>query len=96
LWLSPLAILVKEPWRVSDAIVALSPLSAFAAALEFDYLRTPWFYEHSVLGSLRYEYPAWTVYAGLIAAILASLTLFSARRGAVNRQQETIQRMPMS
>jgi hypothetical protein len=95
-WLSPLAILVRDPWHVSDAIVALSPLSAFAAALEFDYLRTPWFYEHSVLGSLRYEYPAWTVYAGLFAGILALLTVISARRGAGHQQQETIQRIPMS
>jgi hypothetical protein len=55
---------------------------AFAVALDVDYLRVPWFHEHSVLGSLRYDYLAWPVYAGSLAALAAllSFTDWSNRR----------------
>jgi len=80
-WLAPLAVLFSDPGLVTDLIVALNPLSAFAVALDVDYLRLPWFYEHSVLGSLRYDYPAWPVYAGSFAALAGLLSLPDWRRG---------------
>ena len=69
-WLGPLAEMSGNwPW-LTNAIVAISPISLFATALDLDVLRTSWFYEHSVLGSLRYAYPSW----GATVAVLAILT----------------------
>ena len=69
-WLGPLAEMSGNvPW-ITNAIVAISPVSLFATALDLDVLRTSWFYEHSVLGSLRYTYPSW----GATVAVLAILT----------------------
>ncbi|MBK1702993.1 hypothetical protein [Halochromatium glycolicum] len=40
-----------------DALIALNPLTALAVAGQTDYLRMDWFYRHSPLGSLRFDYP---------------------------------------
>ena len=60
---------------LTNFIVAASPISAFATALDFDILRTNWFYEHSVLGSLRYDYQPWWTYIAVLL-VLATITLF--------------------
>jgi hypothetical protein len=41
-----------------DVVVAASPLSYLAAAAGHDWLRDPWLYTHSPIGSLRFAYPA--------------------------------------
>lgn len=74
-WLAPVAELSGNSIGITNAIVAISPLSAFAVALDVDYLRTSWFYEHSVLGSLRYSYPSWLHYVTSFS-ILTILTIF--------------------
>ena len=58
LWLGPVAESFAERGALVNTIVALSPLSYLAALADFDYLRATWFYEHSALGALRYEYPS--------------------------------------
>ncbi len=73
-WLGPVAELTGNPPLLTNFIVAASPVSAFATALDFDILRTSWFYEHSVLGSLRYDYQPWWTYIAVLL-VLATITL---------------------
>jgi hypothetical protein len=84
IWLGPVAELSGNSGWVTNLVVAVSPLSAFSVALDFDFLRTNWFYQHSALGSLRYAYASWFVYvAGLAAAsilFIVSANLFSTSR----------------
>lgn len=71
-WLAPLAEATGNvPW-LTNAIVGLSPLSALAVALDFDILRSNWFYEHSAIGSMRYAYPASNTYL-IILLVLSSI-----------------------
>lgn len=71
LWLGPLAELSGNKPMLSNLIVGISPLSVIATSLDFDYLRTSWFYKHSVLGSLRYEYFSASSYMLALIAIIA-------------------------
>ena len=71
LWLGPLAEATGNSSTTTNLIVGVSPLSALAVSLDLDYLRTSWFYQHSVLGSLRYEYYSWSNYVLLLALITA-------------------------
>jgi hypothetical protein len=85
LWLGPIAERFAATPVLVDAIVAVSPLTYLAVLADFDYLRATWFYEHSSLGSLRYDYPAAlsqsVVYAlPLVAAAALKLPLFSKSR----------------
>jgi hypothetical protein len=57
LWLGPIAERFAPTGTLVDTIVAVSPLTYLAVLADHDYLRATWFYEHSVLGSLRYDYP---------------------------------------
>lgn len=73
LWLAPLAELRGSRSELAAWIVTLSPLSHLASAAGCDYLRTDWFYRHSVLGSLRFEYPALSAVLAAYAAAAAAL-----------------------
>jgi hypothetical protein len=75
LWLGPLALRLGT-LGFTNAVVALSPLSYLAAACEWDYLRSPWFYLHSPVGSLRFAYPAFgTAALALSVFVCAALSL---------------------
>jgi hypothetical protein len=58
LWLGPAAELASagRPQAV-DAAVAVSPLTHLAVATGNDLLRNQWFYQHSNLAGLRFDYP---------------------------------------
>lgn len=58
IWLGPIAERFAPTGMLVDGIVAVSPLSYLAVLADHDYLRATWFYEHSAIGSLRYDYPA--------------------------------------
>jgi hypothetical protein len=75
-WLGPVAEVTGNPAGLTNLIASISPLSAFAVALDSDILRTNWFYTHSSLGSLRYEYFAWSTY--LVVLVGLSIGLFVA------------------
>jgi uncharacterized protein (DUF983 family) len=68
-WLGPIAEVAGNPAGLTNLIAGISPLSAFAVALDADILRTNWFYTHSALGSLRYEYFAWSTYLVVLVGI---------------------------
>jgi hypothetical protein len=57
LWLGPIAERAAVG-ALADAIVAVTPLTFLAVLADHDYLRATWFYEHSALGTLRYDYPS--------------------------------------
>jgi hypothetical protein len=81
-WLAGLLDTLASVPGSLDALVAANPLTALCAAAQTDFLRTDWFYRHSPLGSLRFDYPPpalmLTAY-GLIAAVLA-MSLSARRR----------------
>jgi len=74
-WLGPLTEQTGNTPGLTNLIVGVSPLSAFAVSLDVDYLRTGWFYRHSVLGSLRYEYLSWTAYALIYMTFISCLII---------------------
>ncbi len=61
-------------WWVDPAL-GISPLTYFAVALDCDYLRESWFYEHTPFGAYRYAYP------GFMALTLAYACLGAAAWG---------------
>ena len=76
LWLGPAVEHFANQQSVVNTVLALSPLTYLAALADFDFLRTDWFYEHSVLGSLRYQYPSgWLMSALYACPILIALGL---------------------
>ena len=70
IWLGPITEAAGNPMLLTNLMVAVSPLSALAVALDLDVLRTNWFYQHSALGSLRYEYFPWLGYAAVLGIIV--------------------------
>jgi len=78
LWLGPLAEISGNSPLLSNTIVSVSPLSVIATSLDFDYLRTRWFYRYSVLGSLRYEYFPWPGYALILITVVAGCSFSAA------------------
>ena len=80
LWAAPAVELAGNPAWFTDAVVASSPLTLIATALDLDYLRTSWFYANSALGSMRYEYPDW-----ISACVILSLAPLAAVTAGVLR-----------
>jgi hypothetical protein len=84
LWLGPAAELASKTHpRAVDVVVAVSPLTHLAVASGNDLLRNQWFYQHSNLSGLRFEYPppGTAIAAGLalLAALLAIHALLPTR-----------------
>jgi hypothetical protein len=77
LWLGPAAELAAaERPRALQAVVAVSPLTHLAVASGNDLLRNQWFYQHSNLSGLRFDYPRiGPIIAGYALLSLAVLTL---------------------
>ena len=81
IWLGPLTEQTGSTPGLTNLIVSVSPLSSLAVSLDVDYLRTGWFYRHSVLGSLRYEYLSWTGYVLIYMTFISSLIIGTAKFG---------------
>lgn len=79
IWLGPAIEWAGNPAGPTLAVVALSPLTAFAAALEIDLLRTYWFYAQSPLGSMRYGYPAWFAYVAVLGGASLAILFIQSR-----------------
>jgi hypothetical protein len=79
LWLGPVAELAtpEHPGAV-DAAVAASPLTHLAVASGNDLFRNQWFYQHSNLAGLRFDYPRMAPLVGSYAALAAILLLIPA------------------
>lgn len=61
--------------NITDSVVAISPLSYFAVMIDYDYLRSQWFYTHTPFGTLRYSYPGWLSYTIAYLGITILLSL---------------------
>lgn len=57
LWLGPVVDMGASDLVSADLVVTLSPMSHIATLLDWDFLRSEWFYQHSPFGGLRYDYP---------------------------------------
>jgi hypothetical protein len=89
LWLAPLSELSGSS-TVVNLVLAISPLTLLAVLADFDFLRTGWFYQHSVIGALRYEYPSgWALIANYallsIAYIMVKKRHIGAEGAAISR-----------
>jgi hypothetical protein len=90
LWLGPAAelALADRPDAV-DAVVAVSPLAHLAVASGNDLLRNQWFYQHSNLAGLRFDYPplgpVLTAYLLLAAVLLMVPVVLGPRPGSAAR-----------
>lgn len=94
LWLGPAAELaLADRPRAVDAVVAVSPLTHLAVASGNDLLRNQWFYQHSNLAGLRFDYPrlapVMTAYCLLAAVLLLVPALRGTRSAAAARVTET-------
>ena len=70
LWAAPLA---EINGSLSTVVACASPLSLLGVLVDYDYLRSAFFYRHSALGALAYRYPAPGAFAGLYAMAAALL-----------------------
>lgn len=80
IWAAPALELAGNPVGLTNAVIAASPLTAFAVALDLDYLRTSWFYANSALGSMRYSYPAFLSICLLLSILPVAEFLASSMR----------------
>jgi hypothetical protein len=90
LWLGPAAELaLADRPDVVDAVVAVSPLAHLAVASGNDLLRNQWFYQHSNLAGLRFDYPrlapVLTAYLLLAAVLLLVPAVLGSRSGSAAR-----------
>jgi len=74
-WAGPLVELAGNPGWLRGLVIAASPLTALSVAIELDYLRTPWFYAHSALGSMRYDYPTWFTILACLSVLPAAVLI---------------------
>lgn len=74
-WAGPVLEALNNPAWLNRLVVGASPLTAMAVALDADYLRSPWFYEHSAIASMRYVYPDMTTVLAVLALLPVSVLL---------------------
>jgi hypothetical protein len=92
-WLGPLIARLEPDRGTINLMLAGNPLTHLAAGTATDYLRSDWFYRHSPLGGLRYDYASSaTTLTGYLAACL--LTSAAARRPRRARRAPADQASP--
>lgn len=74
-WAGPMLELANNPPWANRLVMYASPLTAFAAALDFDYLRTVWFYEYSAIAAMRYDYPTFLNILLLLCVVPAATVI---------------------
>lgn len=57
IWITPCIETLASTQTRLHIVLWSSPLSYLAGMLDYDYLRSQWFYRHTAYGMLRYEYP---------------------------------------
>lgn len=92
IWLGPLAERLGAAPGLVDSVIAVSPLSYLAVLAETDYLRVQWFYSHSPLGSLPFDYPGWVASTGswiLLGSLLLAGSCVANRSANRTRDRRT-------
>jgi hypothetical protein len=90
LWLGPVIARTEPAQWVSDAVIALSPLTHLSLPAQADYLRSDWFYRHAPFGGLRYDYPNPATVTGgyLLACSLAWIVTVRRHRVALSLRDQ--------
>ncbi|MEM9057358.1 MAG: hypothetical protein AAGD86_07770 [Pseudomonadota bacterium] len=70
LWAAPAASLNDG---IATLVACASPLSLLGVLVDYDYLRSGFFYQHSALGALSYRYPSAGAFVGLYATLAVAL-----------------------
>ena len=87
LWLGHAAQLLGSQSGWPSRIVALSPAAHLASAIDCDLLRTTWFYAHTPIAGLRFEYPQFSAivlsYAAATLLLAVCFQLAARRTGAM-------------
>jgi hypothetical protein len=88
-WLGPFAEMVQPYNSVVNGIISINPLTHFAVAMEYDYLRSQWFYRNTPFGSLPFAYPDMIsiVTTYIISVICMQVTLWWTSRYKVHFSQ---------
>jgi hypothetical protein len=99
LWLGPAAeIAIADRPAAVDAVVAVSPLTHLAVASGNDLLRNQWFYRHSNLAGLRFDYPQLgallIAYSIIAAVLLLALAVPRARASAHSNGPRFVEEHP--
>lgn len=84
LYLSVVAEANSQQTPVVDSILAASPVSYLAAIVNYDYLRSSWFYQHMPFGGLRFNYPT----AGVMTVCYLITTLVLAGANILKNRPE--------
>lgn len=94
IWLGPLAQSLGSQSGWPAAIVVWSPASHLASAVHCDYLRVVWFYTHTPIGGLRFDYPPpWTIiatYSAVAGLLWGALQLATRRPNTVLLDLQTV------
>lgn len=85
-WLGPFVELVQPGDGAISGILSITPLTHFAVAAQYDYLRSVWFYRNTPFGSLPFAYPGLIsiVAAYLIAVLCLQMALWRTTRYKLN------------
>jgi hypothetical protein len=94
-WLSPWLAQLGSDSPLARGVLLASPLVQLATAAGWDVLRSPWVYAHSVLGSLRFDYPSLSTLA-LIDATLCLAPSLASRASAWPRRFSSSPRVEIS
>lgn len=71
-WLGPLVDIYQPGVSTTNAIIAITPLTHFSIAAEYDYLRSEWFYRNTPFGSLPFTYPGLvSITAGYLLLVMS-------------------------
>lgn len=93
-WLGPLVAAHGGESPLGGWALLGSPLIHLATAADADLLRTPWFYGHTALGSMRFEYPDYVATAvcdGALGVSTWTALTWAARRPATRSLIQTPQ-----
>ena len=85
-WLGPFVEMYQPGDSAIDSIISITPLTHFAVAAEYDYLRSQWFYRNVAFGSLPFVYPGLTpiVTSYLVSSICLQIMFRWSKRYKLN------------
>ena len=83
LWLGPVVELLQPGNTSLDSLIAITPLTHFSVAADYDYLRSEWFYRNTPFGSLPFHYPG---FYSIVTVYLLTVGMLQLARWWVGRK----------
>lgn len=81
-WLAPVVDLYQPGDTIINTIIAVTPLTHFSVASEYDFLRSEWMYRNTPFGSLLFSYPGFTL---ITTGYLVCIILLQLLNGWIKR-----------